>query len=156
MERDDRNRGISEGDEPRDQEGVNPGDSRNLEERDELRVQRSEEELRAGVREREAGQVGVKKSVRTERESMTVPKKREELSVDRVPMNDEGAPGQIGDGEVSIPVVEEEVVVSKRPVVKEELRIKKAVVEEEEIVEADVRKEEVEIDDASGTGRHQQ
>ena len=31
---------------------------------EDLRVQRSEEELRAGVREREAGQVNVKKSVR--------------------------------------------------------------------------------------------
>ncbi len=35
---------------------------------DELRVQRSEEELRASTREREAGAMKVRKSVRTERE----------------------------------------------------------------------------------------
>jgi len=51
-----------------------------------------------------------------------------------------------------VPVVEEEIVVEKRPVVKEELRIRKDVVEDEEIVEEDVRKEEVEIDDET-TGR---
>ena len=48
---------------------------------EDLRVQRSEEELRAGVREREAGQVNVKKSVRTEREVVRVPKRREEVVI---------------------------------------------------------------------------
>jgi stress response protein YsnF len=51
-------------------------------------------------------------------------------------------------------VIEEEIVVEKRPVVKEELRIRKDVVEDEEIVEEDLRKEEVEIDDeTTGRGR---
>ena len=161
MERDDRDRGIREGDvesgefreHSHDQEGVNQRTGSDLDDRDEIKVQRSEEELTAGVREREAGQVGVRKSVRTERERIAVPKKREEVSVDRVPMNEEATPDQIGEDEVSIPVVEEEIVVSKRPVVKEELRIRKEVVQEEEIVEEDVRKEEVDIDDTSGTGR---
>ncbi|QIN77448.1 DUF2382 domain-containing protein [Rubrobacter marinus] len=126
-----------------DQEGVGRDD-------DELRIQRSEEELRAGVREREAGQVGVRKTVRTERERIAVPKKREEVSVDRVPVND-GTPGEIGEDAVSVPVVEEEVVVDKRAKVKEEIRVRKDVVRDEEIVEEDVRKEEVDIDDASGT-----
>ena len=161
MERDDRDRDIREGDvesgefreHSHDQEGVNQRTGSDLDDRDEIKVQRSEEELTAGVREREAGQVGVRKSVRTERERIAVPKKREEVSVDRVPMNEEATPDQIGEDEVSIPVVEEEIVVSKRPVVKEELRIRKEVVQEEEIVEEDVRKEEVDIDDTSGTGR---
>ena len=161
MERDDRDRGMREGDvesgefreHSHDQEGVNQRTGSDLDDRDEIKVQRSEEELTAGVREREAGQVGVRKSVRTERERIAVPKKREEVSVDRVPMNEEATPDQIGEDEVSIPVVEEEIVVSKRTVVKEELRIRKEVVQEEEIVEEDVRKEEVDIDDTSGTGR---
>ena len=58
---------------------------------DELRVQRSEEELRAGVREREAGQVNVRKRVKTERERVAVPKRREEVSVDRVPVDREAS-----------------------------------------------------------------
>ena len=159
MERDDRNRGIREGDveggEFREhghgQEGANQREGSDLEDRDEIRVQRQEEELRAGVREREAGEVGVRKTVRTERERIAVPKKREEVSVERVPVND-GTPGQIGEDEISVPIVEEEVVVDKQAVVKEEIRVRKDVVQEEEVVEAEVRKEEIDIDDTSGTG----
>jgi stress response protein YsnF len=50
-------------------------------------------------------------------------------------------------------VVEEEVVVEKRPVVKEELRIRKDAVQDEEVVEEDVRKEEVDVEDATTTTR---
>jgi uncharacterized protein (TIGR02271 family) len=117
---------------------------------DELRVQRSEEELRAGTREREAGEVGVRKTVRTERERLEVPTRREEVTVDRVPVEGEASETEIGDDEVSIPVTEEEVVVEKRPVAKEEIRIRKDVVEDTEVVEEDVRKEEVDVDDQSG------
>jgi uncharacterized protein (TIGR02271 family) len=46
-----------------------------------------------------------------------------------------------------VPMTEEEVVVEKRPVVKEEIRIRKDVVHEKEVVEADLRKEEIDIDD---------
>ena len=130
----------------REQEGINqPGDD--LEDEDELRVQRSEEELRAGTREREAGTLNVRKRVRTDREQVRVPTKHEEVSVERVPVNEEGTGTEIGEDEVSMPVVEEEVVVGKRAVVKEELRIRKDVVEDEEVVEEDVRKEEVEVED---------
>ena len=135
-----------------DNEGVNQRKGSDLEDQDELRVQRSEEELRAGVREREAGKLNVRKRVRTEREQIAVPKKREEVSVERVPVNEPASEGQIGEDEVSVPVVEEEVVVDKQAVVKEEVRVRKDVVQDEEIVEEDVRKEEVDIDDASGTG----
>ena len=62
---------------------------------------------------------------------------------------------EIGDDEIRVPVVEEEIVVEKRPVVKEELRIRKDVVEDEEIIEEDVRKEEVEIDDQTQRGRRE-
>ena len=117
---------------------------------DELRVQRSEEELRAGTREHEAGEVGVSKTVRTERERLEVPTRREEVTVDRVSVEGEASEAEIGDDEVSIPVTEEEVVVEKRPVAKEEVRIRKDVVEDTEVVEEDVRKEEVDVDDQSG------
>ena len=120
-----------------------------LTDEEELRVQRSEEELRAGTRERRAGSVNVRKRVRTDHERLSVPKRREEVSVERVRVEDrQASEAEIGeDDEVRIPVVEEEVVVEKRPVVKEEIRLRKDVVEEEEVVEEDVRKEEVDIDD---------
>lgn len=134
---------------------------------DEVRVQRTEEELRAGTREREAGSVNVRKRVRTDREQVRVPRRREEVTVERVPASESpgdaggtsggtsgGAPGAGSEEEeIRIPVVEEEVVVEKRPVVKEEIRIRKNVVEEEAVVEEDVRKEEIEVDDETKRGR---
>jgi uncharacterized protein (TIGR02271 family) len=120
---------------------------RTTERDDELRVQRTEEELRAGTREREAGEVGVRKTVRTDREQVEVPTRREEVHVERVPVEGEATEADIGEDEVSVPLTEEEVVVEKRPVAKEEIRIRKNVVEDTEVVEEDVRREEVEIDD---------
>src|SRR5919112_596616 len=116
---------------------------------DELRVQRTEEELAAGTREREAGQLKVRKRVRTDREQIEVPTRHEEVTVERVPVSEGTAAteAQIGEEEVSVPVTEEEVVVEKRPVAKEEVRIRKDVVEDTEVVEEDVRREEVEVED---------
>ena len=135
----------------RNQEGVSqPGSD--LEDEDELRVQRSEEELRAGTREREAGAMRVRKRVRTDRERIEVPTKHEEVSVERVPVDGEATEAQIGEDEVSVPVTEEEVVVEKRAVAKEEVRIRKDVVEDTETVEEDVRREEVEVEDDTERG----
>ena len=137
----------------REQEGVTqPGDD--LEDEDELRVQRTEEELRAGTREREAGAMRVRKRVRTDREQISVPTRHEEVSVERVPVEEgrEASEAEIGEDEVTMPVTEEEVVTEKRPVVKEEIRIRKDVVQDEEVVEEDVRREEVDVDDQTERG----
>ncbi|HEV2092360.1 MAG TPA: DUF2382 domain-containing protein, partial [Rubrobacter sp.] len=113
----------------------------------EIRVQRSEEELVAGTREREAGAMRIRKRVRTNRERLEVPVRREEVRVERVPVS-EGTPGaEIGEEEIVVPVTETEVAVTKRAVVKEEIRIRKDVVEETEVVEEDVRREEIEVED---------
>src|ERR687890_2114821 len=130
----------------RNQEGLSQRGS-DLEDEDELRVQRSEEELRAGTREREAGAMKVRKRVRVDRERIEVPTRHEEVSVERVPVSGEASEAQIGADEVSVPVVEHEVVVQKKPVAKEEIRIRKDVVHERQIVEEDVRREEVDIED---------
>src|ERR671916_2439077 len=132
-------------------EGVNQTQGDDLEDEDELRVQRTEEELAAGTREREAGALNVRKRVRTDRERIEVPTRHEEVTVERVPVSEGTAAteAQIGDDEVRVPVTEEEVVVEKRPVVKEEVRIRKDVVEDTEVVEEDVRREEIDVDDQS-------
>jgi uncharacterized protein (TIGR02271 family) len=114
---------------------------------DELRVKRTEEELAAGTREREAGQLKVRKRVRTDREQIEVPTRHEEVSVERVPASGEATEAEIGEEEVVVPVTEEEVVVGKRPVVKEEVRIRKDVVSDTETVEEDVRREEIDVED---------
>ena len=128
-------------------EGVSREGSEDLDNRDEIRVQRSEEELAAGTREVEAGAIKVRKRVRTERESIEVPTRHEEVSVERVPVSGEASEAVIGEDEVVVPVTEEEVVVSKRAVAKEEVRIKKDVVEDTEVVEEDVRREEIDVED---------
>jgi uncharacterized protein (TIGR02271 family) len=130
-----------------DDEGVNQSRGDDLEDEDELRVQRTEEELAAGTREREAGQLKVRKRVRTDREHIEVPTRHEEVSVERVPVEGEATEAEIGEDEVTVPVTEEEVVVEKRPVAKEEVRIRKDVVSDTETVEEDVRREEIEVED---------
>ena len=61
-----------------EEEGVSDQSGSDLEDEDELRVQRSEEELRAGTREREAGALNVLKRVVSESNQMYVPIRREE------------------------------------------------------------------------------
>jgi uncharacterized protein (TIGR02271 family) len=117
---------------------------------EELKVRRLEEDLSVGGRQREAGSVNVKKNVRTDREEVRVPRRREEVEVERVIAEggEEVTGVEIGeDEEFVVRVYEEEVVVTKRVVLKEEIRLRKRVAWEEEVVEVDLRKEEVEIDD---------
>ena len=132
-----------------------PAQSRgdDLADEDELRVQRSEEELRAGTRERQAGSMRVRKRVRTDRERIEVPTRHEEVSVERVPVEGEATEAQIGEDEVEVPVTEEEVVTDKRAVAKEEVRLRKESVEGTEVVEDDVRREEIDVEDDTERGR---
>jgi uncharacterized protein (TIGR02271 family) len=121
---------------------------------DALKMRRSEQEAAAGTVQRDAGSMNVKKTVRTEHEEVRVPRRREEVDVERVPVDREvsESEGAFNEEEVVIQVFEEEVVVSKRVVLKEEVRIRKKVVEEMEVVEVDLRKEEIEIDDQTERG----
>lgn len=134
----------------------NPPGGSDHEPEEDLRVQRNEEELNAATRAREAGQLRVRKNVRTDRERFPVSKKREEVRIERAPVEGEAREvpdAEIGEDEIVVQVFEEEVVVSKRVVLKEEIRLRKEVIEEEAIVEEDVRREEVEIDDIDPGGR---
>jgi uncharacterized protein (TIGR02271 family) len=70
-----------------------------------------------------------------------------------VPVSGEATEAQIGEDEVNVPVTEEEVVTDKRAVAKEEIRLRKDVVEDTEVVEDDVRREEVDVEDATERGR---
>jgi uncharacterized protein (TIGR02271 family) len=138
---------------PADDEGVRQREGSDLDDRDELRVQRSEEELVAGTREREAGAMRVRKRVRTDRERIEVPVRHEEVSVERVPVSGEATEAQIGEDEVVVPVTEEEVVTDKRAVAKEEIRVRKDAVQDTEVVEEDVRREEVDVEDGTERGQ---
>jgi uncharacterized protein (TIGR02271 family) len=93
--------------------------------------------------------VNVEKQVETEHISEPVSVRREEVTVERRPIEEgrTAANATIGEDEIRVPVTEEEVIVEKRPVVKEEIVIRKHAVEDTKEVEADVRKERVEVDD---------
>ncbi len=119
---------------------------------------RSEEELSVGTTEREAGRARLKKYVVTENETRTVPVKREEVRVEREPITDANV-GDAMDGpsiseeEHEVVLHEEEVVAEKRAVPKERVRLDKDVEVDQETVSEEVRKERIDIDDATGTDR---
>jgi len=59
---------------------------------------------------------------------------------------DSGEVEVLPDGSVSIPVFEEELVIEKRLVVRERVIVRKHTVTEEHLVEADLRRERVEVE----------
>ena len=112
-------------------------------------ITRSEEELRVGTRAVEAGAVVARKRVETERVRESVLVRREEVTVERRPVSaDAAARGDatIGDDEIRVPLMAEEVVAEKRVVPREEVVIRKRAVTDHETVEADVRKERVDVE----------
>ncbi len=72
----------------------------------------------------------------------------EHAAVERVSAieGDSGDVKTLPDGTVSIPVFEEVLVVEKRLVVRERILIRKRTVTEEHVVEADLRRERVEVE----------
>jgi len=113
---------------------------------------RSEEELRVGTTEREAGRVRLKKYVVEDEVSETVPVRREEVRVEREPITDANR-GDALDGpaiseeEHEVVLHEEEVVADKRAVPKERVRLDKDVETEERQVSETVRSERIDVDD---------
>ncbi|MGI8549121.1 MAG: DUF2382 domain-containing protein, partial [Gemmatimonadaceae bacterium] len=117
---------------------------------DKERITRSEEELEVGKRQVKAGEVDVHKRVETEHVTKPVTLRREEVTIERRPLRADQTgqnAAQIGgEGEIRIPLTEEEAVIGKRAVVKEELVVKKHAVSENKTVEGDIRKERIDID----------
>jgi uncharacterized protein (TIGR02271 family) len=115
-------------------------------------IQVKEEQLHAEKRPVEAGEVRVRKEVHTEKKTIEVPVRREEVVIERTPVHGRAATQGIAadairEGEeIRIPVREEQVEVSKRAVVTEEVKVGKRVVQDTERVTGDVRKEEVKIE----------
>jgi uncharacterized protein (TIGR02271 family) len=117
-------------------------------------VTRAEEELAVGKRQVQAGEVGLRKTVETERVREQVPVTREEVEVERRPLQaDADVRGvDIREDEIRVPVMAEEVVAEKRLVPKEQIIIRKRAVTQQQAVEADIRKERVEVDDSTRKG----
>jgi len=131
------------GDDGHDTSGPNTDDAMTL----------SEEELRVGTTEREAGRVRLKKYVVEDEVTQTVPVRREEIRVEREPITDANRDAAldgpaISEEEHEVVLHEEEVVADKRAVPKERIRLEKDVETSEETVSETVRSERVDVDDS--------
>ena len=117
-----------------------------------------EEQLQVDKRGmKEVGNVRIFKTVRTEDQHFTVPIRREEVRIERVAAtganrsDKNSASGEMPVGElkeetITIPIREEEVVITKRPVVREQVQVRTSSEQINREVRGTVRKEEVRID----------
>jgi uncharacterized protein (TIGR02271 family) len=115
---------------------------------------RSEEQLRVGTQTREAGKVRLRKYVVTENVTQTVPVSREEIRIEREPITDANrgqamAGGDITEEEHEVTLHEEHVVVDREVVPVERVRMDTETVTDQAQVDEDVRKEQIEVDDAA-------
>jgi uncharacterized protein (TIGR02271 family) len=112
-------------------------------------VVRHEEEVELGSAVEEGGAVQARKRVETERGEQVVPRRIEHVDDLERTAPAEGDSGEVEvlpDGSISIPVFEEELVVTKRLVVRERVVIRKRTQTEQRRVAAELRKERVEVE----------
>lgn len=118
---------------------------------EEERIQLREERVNVDKENVQTGEVTVDKHVETDRQEFDIPVEREEVVIERNPVDDVPAKGSFDDtndvDEVHIPVNEERVNVDKENVVNEEVTIKKEKHEDVEHVSEEVRREELDVDE---------
>ena len=112
---------------------------------------RSEEELRVGTRQREAGRARLHKYVVTETVTKTVPVQREEVRIEREPITDANRDEALSGADISeeeheVVLHEEEPVVEKRVVPKERVRLDKDTVSDQHEVSEEIRKEQIDTE----------
>jgi uncharacterized protein (TIGR02271 family) len=108
-----------------------------------------EEQLQARKTPVETGRVQLGKEVVEEEKTMDVPVSREEVFVERNPVDRRPADQPISSGEsqtIDVPVREERLEVEKEPVVYEEVGVGKRATQETETVSDTVRREELRMD----------
>jgi uncharacterized protein (TIGR02271 family) len=113
-------------------------------ERDEVVVPVIEEELATGTREVTTGAVRVEKHVEKRVRRVSAPALHEEVEVKRVPINrvvTEAPKSRRRGDTVIVPVVEEELVVTKRLVLKEEIHLIKRRTKDRVVKEVELGRE---------------
>ena len=119
----------------------------------------SEERLAVGTERQEAGRARLRKYVVTENVTQTVPVQREEVRLEREPITDANVGAatsgpEISEEEHEVVLHEERPVVEKETVPVERVRLDTETVTEQQTVDADVRKERVDVEgDVPGTDR---
>lgn len=117
-------------------------------------IQVHEEELQAEKTARSGGDVTITKDVVEETKTIEVPVMREEVHVERRPASDTSVsdhPNAFDGDTITIPVMEEQVEVTKVAKAVEEIEVSKVQTQDTETVSDTVRKERVDIDDSSNT-----
>ena len=125
---------------------------------EEERLQLREERLKVDKENVRTGEVNVDKHVETDHQEFDVPVERDEVTIERRPVDGERKAGGMDDNledddSIHIPVSEERVNVDKESVVDEEVVVKKDKVQDTEHVSEDVRREEVDIDETDNGPR---
>lgn len=111
-----------------------------------------EEELHVGKTTESAGTVRFQKSVESEDGIAYVPRSVEDAEVEHIAVDagDSGEIETLEDGSISIPILEEELVVTKRVVVRERVIVRRRVSTTEEPVRAELRRERLEVEADGG------
>jgi uncharacterized protein (TIGR02271 family) len=120
-----------------------------LEAQPEQRIELHGEILRIHKDRIQRGEVRVRKEVVTENQNVEVPVNREELVIERTPVEGREADTgtfETGEKEIRVPLTQEQVRVEKKPVVTEELRVGKRQVQDTKKVADSVRHEEVRVE----------
>jgi uncharacterized protein (TIGR02271 family) len=115
-------------------------------------VIRREEELDLGTETHEIGRVRARKAVDAETVQRVVDRRIEHTMLERAGAeeDDSGNVITLPDGSISIPVFEEQLVISKRLVVRERVILRKHTTTEQHRVEAELRRERVEVTGEGG------
>jgi uncharacterized protein (TIGR02271 family) len=113
---------------------------------------RSEEQLRVGTEQVEAGRARLRKYIVTEQVTQTVPVSHEEVRIEREPITEANAPAAhdgpaISEEEHEVVLHAEQPVVQKEAVPVERVRLGTETVTEQQQVSEEVRKEQIETDD---------
>lgn len=115
---------------------------------------RHEEEAAVGTRWEGVGHARVRRTVERERVREQYPQQREQVTHERVPVGDKdsGEIETLPDGSISIPLYEEELVVTTKIVLRERVIVRKENVTEWQKVETELRRERVEFDTSDAPG----
>jgi len=113
-------------------------------------IQLREEHLTTQKHAEKTGDVRVRKEVRTEHKTVTVPVETEEVVIERRPVSGRKTNGSVKSEEIRIPVKEERVTVGKETVVKEEVTVGKRKVQGTKTVTGEVRSEELVVESQGG------
>lgn len=118
--------------------------------RRDLRIPVTREEVRVGKREVERGRVRVRKVPRERQEQVDLPLIRQEVEIQRIPVN-RPVPGPVAareeeDGTVVLSVVEEVLEVHKSWVLREEIRVRRKTVRTRRPVNVTLRTEDVVVE----------